>query len=132
MTREEAFERLKDGAPFSELLDAKWEDAINMAIEALKQEPCKDAVSRQELMKEFAELPHEYKNAEERGRTNGISACQVIVLKAKPVAPTRPKGRWIGYVRSNGTVYHCEKCGRKTVVKENFCPSCGYDMREGE
>ena len=39
MTREEAFERLKDGAPFSELLDAKWEDAINMAIDALKQEP---------------------------------------------------------------------------------------------
>ena len=40
MTREEAIERLKDGAPFSELLDVKWEEAINMAIEALKAQPC--------------------------------------------------------------------------------------------
>ena len=39
MTREEGIERLKDGPPFSELLDVKWEEAINMAIEALEQEP---------------------------------------------------------------------------------------------
>ena len=44
MTREEAIERLKDGAPFSELLDVKWEEAINMAIEALEQEPKENEV----------------------------------------------------------------------------------------
>ena len=39
MTNEEAIERLKDGAPFNELLDVKWEEAVNMAIEALKDRP---------------------------------------------------------------------------------------------
>ena len=38
MTREEAIERLKQGEPFSELYDEKWETALNMAIEALKEQ----------------------------------------------------------------------------------------------
>ena len=45
MTREEAISRLEGGAPFSELYDEVWENAIIMAIEALKSEPvvrCKD------------------------------------------------------------------------------------------
>lgn len=45
MTREEAIHRLEGGAPFSELYDEVWENALVMAIEALKSEPivhCKD------------------------------------------------------------------------------------------
>lgn len=26
-------------------------------------------------------------------------------------------------------VYHCSECNRRTIIKENFCPSCGADMR---
>lgn len=55
----------------------------------------------------------------------------------------RQQGEWKGYIRSafHGvdewgepiyrpvTVYNCTKCGRRTVIKENFCPKCGADMR---
>ena len=62
---------------------------------------------------------------------------------AADVEPVR-NGRWEGYTHSrycgideygepiyrDGTVYYCSnpKCRRKTVVKEKFCPSCGFRM----
>lgn len=36
MTREEAISRLEQGAPFSEIFDKSWEEALDMAISALK------------------------------------------------------------------------------------------------
>lgn len=75
-------------------------------------------------------------------------ACDYIrdrLEREKPadVEPVR-HGRWEGYSHSrycgideyhepiyrDGTVYYCSnpKCRRKTVVKENFCPSCGAKM----
>lgn len=69
-------------------------------------------------------------------------------IHAADVEPVR-HGRWEGYCHSrfcgtdefgdpiyrDGVVYYCSnpKCRRKTVVKENFCPSCGAKMDlEGE
>ena len=37
MTKEEAIKRLKEGAPFSELYDKEWEEALNIALKALDQ-----------------------------------------------------------------------------------------------
>ena len=37
MTKDEAIARLKEGEPFSEIYDKEWEDALQMAIEALEQ-----------------------------------------------------------------------------------------------
>ena len=64
-------------------------------------------------------------------------------VPAADVEPVR-RGRWEGYTHScycgidqcgdpifrEKTVYYCSnpKCRRKTVVKENFCPSCGAKM----
>lgn len=63
-----------------------------------------------------------------------------------PTADVEPErhGRWEGYTHSrycgideygepiyrDGIVYYCSnpKCRRKTVVKEKFCPSCGFRM----
>ena len=28
--------------------------------------------------------------------------------------------------------YKCSVCGRKTVIRENFCPSCGKKMSKKE
>lgn len=36
MTNEEAIKRLKEGEPFSELYNKMWEEALDMAIEALE------------------------------------------------------------------------------------------------
>lgn len=38
ISREEAIKRLEEGAPFSELYDPHWEDALALAIKALKAE----------------------------------------------------------------------------------------------
>ena len=27
-------------------------------------------------------------------------------------------------------VYHCSNCNRRTVIQENYCPSCGRKMRK--
>lgn len=75
-------------------------------------------------------------------------ACDYIrdrLEREKPanVEPVR-QGRWEGYSHSrycgideygepiyrDGIVYYCSnpKCRRKTVVKEKFCPSCGFRM----
>ena len=37
MTREEAIRRLKNGAPFSEIYDKEWNEALEMAISALSE-----------------------------------------------------------------------------------------------
>lgn len=42
-----------------------------------------------------------------------------FVLKA---LEERPKGEW--------KCFNCPECNRQTVIKENFCPTCGTDMRE--
>lgn len=39
MTNEEAIERLKAGAPFSEIYCEKYEEAISLAIKALEERP---------------------------------------------------------------------------------------------
>nr|DAN85797.1 MAG TPA: zinc-ribbon containing domain protein [Caudoviricetes sp.] len=68
-----------------------------------------------------------------------------------PAADAEPVryGQWEGYTHSrycgideygepifrDGIVYYCSnpKCRRKTVIKENYCPSCGAKMDlEGE
>lgn len=36
MTKEEAISRLEQGAPFSEVFDKSWEEALDIAISALK------------------------------------------------------------------------------------------------
>lgn len=59
----------------------------------------------------------------------------------------RPHGEWKEYNVSTfrgtdefgepkwgkGKKFICKRCGRRTVIRENFCPNCGTDMRkEGE
>lgn len=72
---------------------------------------------------------------------------QQTVINNIEYAPTvEPKrGEWEGYIHSayygvdeegepiykDKVVWYCSdpRCRRKTVIKENFCPSCGADMR---
>lgn len=68
-------------------------------------------------------------------------------IKNFPAADAEPvrHGRWEWYSHSyycgffdadgepvfrDGVVYYCSnpKCRRKTVIKENYCPSCGSKM----
>ena len=43
------------------------------------------------------------------------------------------KGKWVKTYRDGfgNLTGHCNKCGGRCLV-DNFCPSCGADMREGD
>lgn len=58
----------------------------------------------------------------------------------------RPHGKWKEFTVSTfrgtdefgepkwgkGKKFICERCLRRTVIRENFCPSCGADMKNVE
>ena len=91
-------------------------------------------------------------NGSALGRHTGLADCIAIEIEGLPAADVEPvrHGRWEGYSHSyycgffdadgdpvfrDGVVYYCSnpKCRRKTVIKENYCPSCGSKMDlEGE
>lgn len=90
-------------------------------------------------------------NGSALGRHTGLADCIAIEIEGLPAADVEPvrHGRWEGYSHScycgidkdgepvfrDGVVYYCfnPKCRRKTVIKENYCPSCGSKMDlEGE
>ena len=63
-----------------------------------------------------------------------------LTIEAEPIK----HGKWKGYIRSvfhgtdedgdpiyrDVTVWQCQRCSRKTVIKENYCPNCGAKMEE--
>lgn len=73
-------------------------------------------------------------------------SCELIAeIPAAGVQPVK-HGRWKGYITSafygcddeGEPIYRdanfnvCSECGRKTVVKEKFCPNCGAKMDGGD
>lgn len=68
---------------------------------------------------------------------SGIDAVMEIIDEA-PITDVQEvrHGRWeCNYDRGAFyIVYVCSKCGRETLIKENFCPDCGarMDGKDGE
>ena len=96
----------------------EFSKALEIAIEALK-EP-------------FEQIKWERDMALDTLKQHGIGLGQ------------NPKrGEWKAFTRSqfmgldefsepiyrDGKIYHCSNCGRRTVIKENYCPNCGADMK---
>ena len=150
MTREEAIEILKavdenascdDCLYYAQMEDCPTDDdciirkAIWMAIKALEQEPCEDAISREAVIYEFKEM---YKAAEEWGHNSKddyikarADATMATLIEQKlrveglpSVQPSR-KGHWIEY----GKLWKCSECEDLSCCHENYCNNCGADMR---
>lgn len=101
---------------------------FDMAIKVLEQQPCEDAVSRDEVLKAMAEAydlndDYDYRLDVERK------------LKQLPsVIPQPKRGKWIvirkEYEFMGGIVNEpqgckCSNCGGIVKFKSGFCPSCG-------
>lgn len=114
-------------------------------------------IDKQAVIDALKRLPHEYGTKEQRARTGGIAACQMIIqnLDAADVRPV-VRGKWVwrhrhrgGFRRVSGeddfgvrqtiTVDerheiddpYCPFCGKlNESIFLNFCPNCGEDMRE--
>ena len=141
MTREEALEILDTIPTIGEQVDA-----LEMAIEALEQEPCEDAISRQ-VISDYVESHIQEINAgygDLNAHTNKILRMIVeYINKIPPVSPVRPKGKWImrhhiDENRQGFNMWICSECREEFsydaetgvgITDANFCPNCGADMR---
>lgn len=107
-------------------------EALNMGIEALLQEPCEDAVSRQALI-DLAEKGVLVSNGNLKSVTKAINGLPSVI-------PIRPKGAWVGIDEEPHETWECNHCGfvidcsgcdvpteHRDAFK--FCPNCGLDMR---
>lgn len=133
MTKEEAIKEIEN---FQDEYDSNGsgylDEALDMAIKALKQEPCEDAISRQAVLEYIegneADLWHSSENE---------LVCQDI--KALPPVTPQPKnGKWLKG-NSYGDQYNyyqscvCSCCKREYDVHGwNYCPNCGAKMEVKE
>ncbi len=132
MTREQAIYKLhhcrvsnRDCVGSEEFLEA-----LDMAIEALKAEPCDDAISRQaakDMLKARAiflmDTYHQPTDLE-----------MIKLIDDLPsVTPAQKIGYWIRINNSDGNLktYVCSECGAYRGHKQKYCEECGKKM-DGE
>ena len=99
--------------------------ALDMAIKALEQEPCDDAISRQAAI-------DKWENTTLRGRTE----FDQIIMMMPPVAPRPKMGQWI---RVDSKKVRCSECDVIHLIAQypqsaniNYCPNCGTKMEVEE
>jgi hypothetical protein len=100
--------------------------AFDMAIEALEQKPCEDAISRQAAISLISNHTFyaDYDNIDELSLIDG--------LKALPPVSTEKTGHWIYKTVRGEEVPCCSRCGldNGTYYEFKFCPECGANMIE--
>lgn len=145
MTNEEAIEILKEDScvdcACANMSYAKCEyegncdirTAMNMAIEALKAQPCKDAISRQAVLDAITAnciWENEYNLTSSR--------IKKAVEALPPVTPKPRPGKWV----KDKNLYKCTVCndlcvqaGWASYILEEqmyrafkYCPNCGVKM----
>lgn len=63
----------------------------------------------------------------------GIPCDEVKAIKQLPSAEPRRRGKWAGKGDSEGFgIFICDACGKFAMIKSDFCPNCGADMRPRE
>ena len=100
-------------------------EAYNMAIKALEQEPCEDAISRQAVMDALCNDCESFRNGEQACFTK----CEEFHFLATlpPVTPQPDTARRIvGKSRGGMTLwYQCEMCNEPVDDQDTFCRGCG-------
>ena len=136
MTREEAIYELKNAAWLgTDHSRARTEEAVEMAIKALSQEPCDDAISRDMALEKMAD----YVASGYADSVEDFEEYSRIICQLPPV--THKSGKWI-WSDEIGR-YVCEQCGQsdgkdKEMVESgeyplsNYCRNCGAKMESEE
>ncbi len=129
MTNKEAIKFLKEPRMWG-WLNVAQQIAIDMAIDALSQQPCEDAISRESTMLRVREFI---------GNPTYTEKMLVDDMNALPPVTPQPKtGHWVLLDECSNSGYYCSECQKKvvkegwsgTVKKIKFCPNCGARMIE--
>ena len=104
--------------------DVSIGESIKVAIKALEQEPCEDAISRQAVLDVTWEEPS-YTDA-----LNVLTEVRDKVKALPPVNPQKPKtGHWIPSHIPESILDECSECGFSCgAFTFNYCPNCGAKM----
>jgi hypothetical protein len=104
-------------------------EAYDMAIEALEQEPCEDAISRQAVLEKAINVPIAQIVTEDE------VICRKVVFvddieNLPPVTPQSKIGRWMHPYKSD-IACECSECHiQMPITKDfNYCPNCGCRMK---
>ena len=109
---------------------SKEHEARDMAIKALDQEPCEDAVSREAILLQIGKIKDNY---------GGLLDVARFIRKLPSVQPKQNIGHWKYYYSPfqrvsafSDTKAQCDKCGytknRYDGEILNYCPNCGSKM----
>ena len=129
MTRDEAIETLEEMIEWGDSYEVDY-DACKIAIEALRQEPCDDAISREAALDVIAET--DVTNGTEPVFTG--KQVQALIRDLPSVRPIRLRGHWILDETDNSIT--CDKCGCLIWANDisngeaYYCPNCGAKMVE--
>lgn len=142
MTREEALKVLDTIPTIGEQVDA-----LEMAIKALEQEPCEDAISRQAAIDGIADLkksPWFNDDTTEAKviRKEAVEIIEDLCIKSLPSVTPQPKvGKWLEKEVISDKVIEewqsakCSKCNLYHTTpymyyfsNYKFCPNCGARM----
>lgn len=118
MTREEAIAYGKRVIDLG--LNDETQAFCELAIKALEQQPCEDAISRAAAVKVASGYCHPANIAKE-------------LAKLPPVTPKPETAHWIKV--PDEETFFCSKCNARlydeqTYLPLNFCPNCGAKMIE--
>ena len=129
MTNKEAISILQDDAYLLYEDDLPYNrQAYDMAISALEQEPCDDAISRKSVINTIDNMD----NALDENRTVEeykalLKECYEVL---PPVRPQEKTGHWINDEDTIGC-YYCSECGGYVASYDDaYCKYCGCRMVE--
>ena len=121
MTNEEAVGNLTHAIRWN---DMPKKEALDMAIKALEQQPCEDAISRQAVL--------DCLTATKLKKFDFILHIREEIKKLPPATPQPKTGRWIKSRDSYGNNHFtCPFCEHDIATKyagtweDNYCSNCG-------
>ncbi len=107
------------------VFDERDKEALEMAIQALSQEPCDDAISRDAVLKRIAQF------STEEGSSVVCQPLYSDVNNMPPVTQKSKTGHWIYNRHKQGvTCSECDAYRKYFGFFEFYCPNCGTRMSD--